>query len=96
MILLVRHLTLLLWLSFIPGLALIFWILPWINSFFPDHDLTIAAAIIGMVLALIEWAMTLVGERRVLAALRSAESWDRAGITPRSENQYLKALECYS
>lgn len=95
MILLARHLTLLLWFSLIPGLALAFWILPWVSSLLPNHDLPAAITIIGMVLVLIEWAMTRVGERRVLSALRSAESWDRAGITPRSEQQHLKALEHY-
>lgn len=95
MILLVRHLTLLLWFSLIPGLALVFWILPWISGLFPDHDLPAAVTIIAIVLALIEWAMTRAGEKRVLSALWSAESWDRAGITPRSEHQYLKALERY-
>lgn len=95
MILLARHLTLLLWFSLIPALALAFWILPWVSGLFPNHDLPAAVTIIGMVLVLIEWAMTRVGERRVLSALRLAESWDRAGITPRSEHQHLKALECY-
>lgn len=95
MILLLRHLTLLLWLSTILGLAPAFWILPLVNGFFPGHDLQVALAFMLIVFGLTEFAMNHVGKKRILAALRSAESWDRSGITRRSEQRYLKALERY-
>lgn len=95
MILLLRHLTLLLWLSTILGLAPIIWILPLVNGFFPGHDLPVALAFMLIVFGLTEFTMNHVGEKLVLAALRSAESWDRSGITRRSEQRYLKALERY-
>ncbi len=95
MILILRHLTLLLWLSTILGLALAFWILPLVNGFFPGHDLPVALAAVAVVLGLTEFAMNLVGKKLVLDALRSAESWDRSGITRRSEQRYSKALERY-
>ncbi len=96
MILLLRHLTLLLWLSTILGLAPAFWILPLVNDFFPGHDLSVATAAMVIAFGLTEFAMNLAGEKLVLAALRSAESWDRSGIARRSEQRYLKAMERYS
>ena len=95
MILVLRHLALLLWLSTILGLVPAFWILPLVNDFFPGHDLSVALATLLVVFGLTEFAMNHVGEKLVLAALRSAESWDRSGITRRSEQRYLKALERY-
>jgi hypothetical protein len=90
-----RHTTLCLWMVAILGIPWVFWALPWVNNIFPGHDLLVALVIFAVLYMVVGYAMNLVGERLVIARVKEAETWERAGITGRSEQRFLKALRLY-
>ena len=90
-----RHTTLCLWMVSILGIPLVFRAMPLVNGIFPGHDLLVALVLFGGLYIMIGAAMNLMGERLVLARVKEAETWERAGIVRRSEQRFLKALRLY-
>jgi hypothetical protein len=90
-----RHTTLCLWMVAILGIPWVFWAMPLVNGIFPGHDLLVALVIFAALYMMVGYAMNLVGERLVIARVKEAETWERAGITGRSEQRFLKALRLY-
>ncbi len=95
MIRMLRHTTLCLWMVAILGIPLVFWVMPLVNGIFPGHDLLAALVIFAALYMVVGYAMNLAGERLVVARVKEAETWERAGITGRSEQRFLKALRLY-
>ena len=95
MIRMLRHTTLCLWMVAILGIPGVFWAMPWVNGIFPGHDLLVALVIFAALYLMVGYAMNLVGERLVIARVREAETWERAGITGRSRQRFLTALRLY-
>ncbi|MBI9088670.1 MAG: SPOR domain-containing protein [Desulfobacterium sp.] len=90
-----RHTTLCLWMVAILGIPLVFWAMPLLNGFFPGHDLLVALVIFGALYMGVGYAVGLTGERLVIARVKEAEAWERAGLARRSEQRFLKALRLY-
>ncbi len=90
-----RHTTLCLWTVAILGIPLVFWAMPLLNGFFPGHDLPVVLVIFAALYMVVGYGVNLTGERLVIARVKEAETWERAGIVRRSEQRFLKALRLY-
>ncbi|MCP4116639.1 MAG: SPOR domain-containing protein [Desulfobacteraceae bacterium] len=90
-----RHTTLCLWMVSILGIPLVFWAMPLVNGIFPGHDLLIALVLFSALYIIVGAAMNRMGEGLVIARVKEAETWERAGIVRRSEQRFLKALRLY-
>jgi len=90
-----RHIALRLWISLILGTFLAFGGMPLVNEFFPGHDPLVALGILAILYFVSGYAMTRSGEWLVLASVKQALTWERAGLVRRSEEKFLKALRLY-
>jgi len=90
-----RHITLRLWISLILGTPLAFGGMPLVNQFLPGHEPLVALGILATLYFVSGYLMTRTGEWLVLASVKQALTWERAGLVRRSEEKFLKALRLY-
>ncbi|MCG8617127.1 MAG: SPOR domain-containing protein [Desulfobacterales bacterium] len=96
MLRLIRHISVRFWLVVLAALPLSFWALPALTLWFPGVP---AAAITGGIFILVGtgFGLTLdfLGRHRIRGLIREGQLWERAGITKRAEQKYIRAIRIF-
>jgi hypothetical protein len=96
MIRILRYSGLRLWLLLLWGIPVGFWLLFRIMVWLPDLSAGMAMVLFlaggGCVQGLI---LDLIGRQRVRSLIREGELWEQAGIRPRAEERYLRAVRVF-
>ena len=96
MIQLLRYLAIRLWLLLIWGLPAGLWLLPravvWVPGLSPVMAMSAFLAAGGILQGLI---LDLAGRQRILGLIREGELWEQAGVRPRAEELFVKAVRIF-
>ena len=91
-----RHISMRLLIVTLVGLPLGFWLLPWVNGWFPGYSAVAIASgfllLVGLVLGL---SLDLVGRKRIQSLIQEGELWERSGISARAEKKYNQAIRIH-
>ena len=96
MIRLLRHSALRLWLLLLWGIPAGFWLLPRIMVWLPDLSAGVAMALFLFAGGCLQGGvLDLIGRQRIHSLIREGELWEQAGIRPRAEERYLRAVRVF-
>ena len=97
LILILRHISVRIWLTCLVGIPLSFFLLRTLNtSFFSTPYPSAVAVVIPLVLYfLIGTILHHLGKKLITDLITRARSWERAGIFRKAEQYYLKAVRIY-
>lgn len=96
MIRVLKNISVRLWIISLVSIPLVFYILPFLTSFFPGiNTVGVYLLSISFVALLTSFLMDTAAKRTILSLIKEGRAWERSGIFQKAEKSYEKALRIY-
>ncbi len=96
MIWVLRYIGVLLWVCCLFAIPASFYILPRLARFFPSiSPLIVCGVILLAIFCLFGVLMNIIARRLVRRFIKEGQTWERSGIEPKAQKNYIRALRIY-